>query len=197
MGGRSWSRSLLWAIGLGMGRLKQSLKTSCDVRVGSPLGLLTTRITHMTSHDTDDTTADVRTFQPLAGILAWVVPGLGHYVLGQRVRGIRIFAGMALLIFGGLFIGGVDTVDSKNDNLWFMAQACAGPVVLGVDVINQKYVKELPAADQIAWRSLGHVNSVGTLFIALAGLLNVVVILDAFYPARRDERYARREGDPA
>lgn len=179
-----------------MGRLKQSLKTSCDVRVGSPFGLLTTRITHMTSHDTD-TPADVRTFQPLAGILAWVVPGLGHYVLGQRVRGIRIFAGMALLIFGGLFIGGVDTVDSKNDSLWFMAQACAGPVVLGVDVINQKYVKELPAADQIAWRSLGHVNSAGTLFIALAGLLNVVVILDALYPARRDERYARREGDPA
>ena len=150
----------------------------------------------MTSHDTDPN-VDVRTFQPLAGILAWVVPGLGHYVIGQRVRGIRIFAGMALLILGGLFIGGVDAVDSKNDNLWFIAQACGGPLVLGIDVINQKYVKELADVDQIPWRSFGHVNSVGTLYIALAGLLNVVVILDAIYPARRDERYARRQGDPA
>ncbi|MDP6987198.1 MAG: hypothetical protein QGG74_04050 [Phycisphaerales bacterium] len=138
-----------------------------------------------------------RSLQPLAGILAWVVPGLGHYLLGQRIRSFRIFAGMGVLILGGLLIGGVDAVDSKNDNLWFLAQACAGPIVLGVDVINQQYVQNLPPDEQIPWRSLGHVNSVGTLYIGLAGLLNVVLLLDALYPSRRDERHARREGDPS
>lgn len=136
-----------------------------------------------------------RSLQPLAGILAWVVPGLGHFVLGQRIRGVRIFAGMCVLILGGLLIGGIDVVDSKNDHLWFLAQVCGGPIVLGIDVFNQQYVQSLAPDQQIPWRSLGHVNSVGTLYIALAGLLNVVVILDAIYPARRDEGHARRSGD--
>jgi len=136
-----------------------------------------------------------RSLQPLAGILAWVVPGLGHFMLGQRIRSIRILAGMCVLILGGLLIGGIDAVDSKNDGLWFIAQVCAGPIVLGIDVLNQQYVHNLSPEAQIPWRSLGHVNSLGTLYIALAGLMNVVVILDAVYPVRRDERHARRKGD--
>ncbi len=158
-----------------------------------PRGFHRLRTTRMTPPPADQ--SPNRSFQPLAGILAWVVPGLGHFMLGQRIRSFRIFAGMGVLILGGLLIGGVDVVDSKNDRLWFIAQACAGPIVLGVDVINQQYVQNLPADEQIPWRSLGHVNSVGTLYIGLAGLLNVVLILDAVYPARRDERHTRRAGD--
>ncbi len=139
--------------------------------------------------------APPRAFQPLAAILAWVAPGLGHWFLGYRIRSIRILAGMAVLILGGLLIGGVDVVDSKEDHLWFIAQVSCGPVVIAVDVINQRYVKSQPDTDAAAWRSLGHVNSVGTLYIGLAGMMNVVVILDALYPRTRGKRRNRRAED--
>jgi len=133
------------------------------------------------------------TIRPLDAVLAWVLPGLGHWLRGEHVRAYRVFAGMAVLILGGLLIGGVDVVDATNDRLWFIAQLGAGPIVLGLDAINQGIAQADPA--DVAWRSLGHVNSVGTLSIGLAGMLNVVVVLDALYP-RRHVR-ARRSGDDA
>ncbi len=137
-----------------------------------------------------------RSLQPLAAVLAWILPGLGHWVLGQRVRAIRIAVGMTVLILGGLLIGGVDSVDSENDRIWFIAQMAAGPVVLVIDAANQWGVKSLPEQDQRAWRSLGHVNSVGTLYLGLAGLMNAVVVLEALYP-RPERRRKRRAGDRA
>ncbi len=137
-----------------------------------------------------------RSLQPLAAVCAWIFPGLGHWVLGQRVRAVRIAAGMAVLILGGLLIGGVDVIDSEDDRLWFIAQMGAGPVVLAIDAANQWGVKSLPDAEQTAWRSLGHVNSVGTLYVGLAGLMNVVVVLEALYP-RPERRRQRRAGDRA
>jgi hypothetical protein len=139
--------------------------------------------------------ASTRAFQPLAAILAWVVPGLGHWYLGQRVRALRIASGIAVLILGGLLIGGVDVVDSKEDRLWFIAQMGGGPVVLAIDTLNLKYVKSQPESEAASWRALGHVNSVGTLSIGLAGMMNVVVILDALYPRARGGRRSRRAED--
>jgi hypothetical protein len=135
-----------------------------------------------------------RTLQPHAAVLAWVLPGLGHWVLGQRVRAARIAAGMAVLMLGGLLIGGVDSVDSENDRLWFIAQMGAGPLVLAIDAANQSGVKSLAVEEQRSWRSLGHVNSVGTLYLGLAGLMNAVVVLEALYP-RPERRRRRRSGD--
>ena len=52
---------------------------------------------------------------------------------------------------------------------------------MGADVVNQTYVKKLPAEQYMRAVSLGRVNEMGTLFIALAGLMNLIVILDALY----------------
>lgn len=128
--------------------------------------------------------------QPLHAGLAWLCPGLGHWVRGERIRALRIFSGMTLLVLGGLLIGGVDVVDATQDRLWFIAQMGLGPIVMGIEVLNQSLAQADPT--DLAWRSLGHVNSIGTLYIGLAGMLNVVVIMDAFYPrmhlrARRSE----------
>jgi len=138
---------------------------------------------------------ETTSFHPLAAILAWVLPGLGHIMIGQCVRARRVMIGMAVLILGGLLIGGVDAVDSKNDRLWFAAQAGAGPIVLVIDVVNQTFVGSRPISEAASWRSLGHVNSIGTLSIGLAGLINVVVILDALKPRSVTRRHRRRAED--
>lgn len=133
-------------------------------------------------------------FNPLPAVLAWIWPGLGHIALGERRRGGLIMFGVLFLFLGGVLIGGVDVVDRKQDRLWFLAQGCAGPMAWGVDWVNQGYLKRRPAAEQNRLTSIGRVNEMGTLFCALAGLMNLVVVLDVLHhrvqaPARRaDDR---------
>lgn len=152
-------------------------------------------------------------FSPSAAIFAWLWPGLGHISLGERKRGLLIMFGVLFLFFSGLLIGGLDCVDRKDDKLWFLAQSFCGPIAFAADLANQRLVQEVPdewtAGSEARQRfdqgdpallgelsriGLGRVNEMGTLFIALAGLMNLVVILDALYfmPASAGER---RGGD--
>ncbi len=107
--------------------------------------------------------------------------------------------GVLFLFLGGVLIGGIDVVDRKEDRLWFWAQALCGQIALAVDFTNQTFLKTWPpdgagrsderdskAIAQLGRKGLGRVNEMGTLFCALAGLMNLVVILDALYhPSRR------------
>ena len=133
--------------------------------------------------------ASDRDFSPAAALLAWVWPGLGHISSGEKRRGLLIMAGVLGLFLGGVLVGGVDSVDRREDHLWFLAQVCAGPIAITTDLVNQAYVKKMPPARLNKATGLGRVNEMGTLFTALAGLMNVVVILDALQ-GRLDDRRA-------
>ena len=135
---------------------------------------------------------DGPTFNPLAGVAAWVFPGLGHIIRGEKRRGRIIMFGMLLLIVCGLLVGGVDCVDRVRDRLWFLAQSVCGPIVLAADLVNQQYVQKLPEDERYAAIALNKPNEMGTLFIALAGLMNLVVIMDAIFTPRRDDFIDRR-----
>lgn len=229
----------------------------------------------MSSHHTPTT------FNPAAGLAALILPGAGHFLLGERSRALAIAAGVLGLFFGGLFIGGIDSVDSREDRLWFIGQALVGPVAFGVDYIHQHHFKgvgippEILLNKKISWRqfdqltrhtrsafpgevrevitlqipdapagqpatvsvpvlrrlspdefaragiptdvaagdsplttehlraldaqglgppnrkSLSKVNELGTLFSTIAGMLNLIVILDAFFPPVRAARGTR------
>jgi hypothetical protein len=155
-------------------------------------------------------------FQPLAGLLAIVLPGLGHWVLGERSRAVAIAVGVLSMFFGGILIGGIDVIDSREDTIWFVGEALVGPVAFGVDYAHQNHFKvidpntgkrrsaypdetrgpggkAIPAAAGQGppnIKSLGRMNELGTLFATLAGMLNLIAILDAAF-------HARRETDPA
>ena len=138
------------------------------------------------------TTLNVR-----AALLAWILPGLGHASLGDRRRGLFVGGGVLGLFLAGLLVGGLDVVDRREDHLWFLAQAGAGPVAWVADFANANLVAsgrfgellEAPHPDPMAPRgtmvrvsslkSLAHPNEMGTLFAAMAGLMNVVAVLDA------------------
>ena len=101
-----------------------------------------------------------------------------------------------MLIVIGVLLGGVDVVDMKQDQLWFIAQAGNGPVAFILDYFNQSLLKTTSAETQARLTSLGHLNAIGTLYIALAGLMNIVVVLDVFAgPDRRNDGPARRSSD--
>ena len=62
----------------------------------------------------------------LATVLAWLVPGAGHFYLGRRVRGVIIFVVIGATFWGGMAVGGVLTMDYYNNRGWFIAQMCTG-----------------------------------------------------------------------
>ncbi len=147
-------------------------------------------------------------FTPSAAILAWLWPGLGHIHLGDRKRGFLVMFGVLFLFLSGVLIGGLDVVDRKDDRLWFLAQVLCGPVAIVADYANQSVLKPMPGGwvdryeegdPQVARRlhrkSLGHVNEMGTLYCALAGLMNLVVILDALQPAQRRPEHRHRSAE--
>ncbi|MBC8523068.1 hypothetical protein H8D29_03990 [PVC group bacterium] len=117
----------------------------------------------------------------LAAILGWIWPGLGHRSLGHRRRGRYLCFGVLFLVFVGLLVGGLDAVDHKNDGLWFIAQVFCGPIVIAFDLATQLIIAPAPIERRATMVGLSHVNEIGTLFIAMAGLMNFVVILDALH----------------
>ena len=124
-------------------------------------------------------------------------------LLGQRRRGARIMIALLGLVFAGLLIGGLDAVDSQRDEYWYMAQFGAGPIVIVADMLNQQLIRSLPESEQYASIGLGHINAIGTLYVALAGLMNIVAVLDVFrdrtgeQPKRRADDRTAKVGEPA
>lgn len=109
--------------------------------------------------------------------LAWVWPGLGHLYIGQRTKGLVILIALTLLYLLGLLIGGIDVVDAGEDALWFAGQLFMGPVTL---VVN--FLRGSAEANPVFVKSIGRVNEIGTLYCAMAGLLNLLAIIDVAVP---------------
>lgn len=126
-------------------------------------------------------------FNPGAGLLAIVLPGLGHCATGQWKRGSLIFLGVMGLFMGGMLIGGIDVIDRTHDKWWFVLQAGVGPTAFVTDSIHDKWFRGDPAR-----QSIGHVNEIGSLYAGMAGLINLIAIIDAAWPTVRP---VRRRGD--
>jgi len=131
-----------------------------------------------------------RTFAPASGVAAVLLPGLGHAVRGEVKRGALIFSGVMGLFLGGILIGGIDVIDRANDFWWFVLQSGVGPVAFAIEALHQARFAGDPTT-----QSLGKVNEVGSLYSALAGLVNLIAIIDAFWPDARRWRASGRAGD--
>jgi hypothetical protein len=152
---------------------------------------------------------------------------------GQVQRGMLIALGVLGLFFGGIFIGGIDVVDSEEDQVWFFGEALVGPIAFGVNAAHQNLFKAydpsvLGVATQAELnravrrsaypdemrvlraitiqgrsvtipvfqpaapgkgppnkKSISKVNELGTLFATIAGMMNVIALIDAAFPSPR------------
>lgn len=159
-------------------------------------------MTHHSMHQADD-----ERFNPVAGVLACLLPGLGHWYLGEAKRGVLIAVGVLWIFFGGVLIGGIDSVDRVEDKWWFVGQAGIGPIAFAVDLVHQTQFKVIdddgvpvtppPGPEARATKSIGHANEIGSLFGAIAGMLNVMCVIDALWRPRPDRRAAAAKGATA
>lgn len=110
------------------------------------------------------------------GILAWLVPGLGHWLLGMRQRGIAMFLAIVLTFIFGVALGSVHQVDPdrpETHSFWYVLQLLTGlPAIIATFVQNV-----LGEAADISIYGRG--VDLGELYTRVAGLLNLMCLLDA------------------
>jgi uncharacterized protein DUF6677 len=135
----------------------------------------------------------------VGAIAAWLVPGAGHLMLGQKGRAAILFAAIGLLWLGGLFVGGPTVFDRKGHPIWFIGQMLIAPSILveGYHRSLQGPAGEPPRPDDTAGLyqpSYGHVHEQGVLYTSLAGMLNLLAMMDVLYRDPADPRHRGHRG---
>ena len=152
---------------------------------------------------------------PLAALLAWLVPGLGHWYQGRRGKAILYFVcimGTFLFGFGmGSFRNVYFRMDDEEWRLPYFAQVGAGAIALPALITDPGVRSWLPGPlarfeaaptkevdnalnanlasdlDELH-RDRGKLMDMALIYTMIAGLLNFLVIFDAFAgPAAWDE----------
>ena len=144
-----------------------------------------------------------------AACAAWLIPGMGHFLLGERKRGIVLAGAIGLLWFAGLLIGGVGVVDVRDNRIAFAGQMIVAPSI-AVQMLNSYVLPSPPpmsATQNIESRvtgqspaygmSFNRVFEHGSLYTALAGMLNLLAIIDVLYRDPSRPRDARPQPTPS
>ncbi|HEV8608093.1 MAG TPA: DUF6677 family protein [Tepidisphaeraceae bacterium] len=125
---------------------------------------------------------------PIVALATWVVPGSGYWLIGQRARALTVGITILSLFVLGLVIGGTKVVDlppgvlsspvnAVSQKPWFVGQILAGPITLLTASVGRS---------EDYFPSHSRVNEIGTLYTAVAGMLNLLAIIDAAYRAGHD-----------
>jgi len=108
--------------------------------------------------------------------LAWAVPGLGHLLLGRRNQGVVFLVALPVMFFIGLYLQGRIFPFQASDILVMLAALAD----LGIGLV---YFLAAPfgyGAGRVTAVTYEYANA----FLIVAGLLNLLVILDAYDVAR-------------
>jgi hypothetical protein len=141
----------------------------------------------------------------LVALAAWAVPGLGYGLIGDWARGLTVGITVILMFVGGLLIGGVRALepplDAKGEypsfdpgrlksevreKPWYVAQVLTGPLGIGSSYVSA-WAGRPPTADGRPPGDLSHarVNEIGVLYTAVAGMLNLLAMIDSAHRAGR------------
>ena len=127
---------------------------------------------------------------PVAALVfGWIFPGAGHAYAGQRGKAVLFGVLITGLLVAGFAMGrGTNLLPNE---WWFAPQLGAGGPAALLTPLSQYLAIRRP----VDWAS--PVREIGTLYTAVAGLLNLLVMMDAYvllaYPGEKRERELARE----
>jgi hypothetical protein len=111
----------------------------------------------------------------VVGLLSWLVPGAGHFVLKERKRSIIIFVTVVLTFCIGIYIGSIGVINLYGTTPWY---------VVGAQIMNSPMVLVLGRLSAGgAYTVHGWPNEIGQIYTSTAGLLNLLCIVNAVYLA--------------
>ncbi len=107
----------------------------------------------------------------LVGLLSWLLPGAGYFVLKEKKRAIIIFATISLTLCAGLYIGSIGVIDLVGPAPLYVkaAQVMNPPIVL---VLSHHTAGG-------GYPVYGWPNEIGQIYTMVSGLLNLLCIVNA------------------
>ena len=110
-------------------------------------------------------------FLLIVGLLGWFVPGGGHLAIKENKHAIIIFTTIALTFAVGLYIGSIGVINPVGAKPWYVAQLMNSPAVAVIGQITR--TGDYPV--------YGRPNEIGQIYTSIAGLLNLLCIVNAVY----------------
>ena len=121
----------------------------------------------------------------LAGVFAWLFPGAGHFLIGERKRGAIIAVCIVSLFAAGLYIGSIGVIDPIHETLYYYTQVFASPVVFLIDHANRSIAAETASGRIMVF---GRPSEIGQIYTSVAGMLNLLCIFSAILMADAQQR---------
>jgi hypothetical protein len=122
-------------------------------------------------------------FLVIVGLISWIIPGAGHFIIKERKRAAVIFVTITGIFLTGLHIGSVGIIDSQGGRAWYIAQVMTSPLVFIPAGITKRSKNSDDPLERHKYDVFGHPESIGQIYTSIAGLLNLLCILSAVYMA--------------
>jgi hypothetical protein len=134
---------------------------------------------------------------PLVALAGWLIPGAGYWLIGQRIRAITVGVTILVLFTLGILIAGMRVVQAPDmsgpgstlqrvlQRPWFIGQVLSGPVGLISAYISEQ-LSQSPTYRAVEAKA--RLAEIGTLYTAVAGMLNLLTIIDASHRASSEAR---------
>ena len=116
------------------------------------------------------------------GLLGWLIPGGGHWLLGMKDRAFVIFFAVTSTLILGLAMGSIEVIDPQHSKAWFFAQILAGLPTIIVTFIQNNAVGVLVQVSDNAIYGRG--VDLAQVYTGVAGLLNLLCVVDALFRAQ-------------
>ena len=107
------------------------------------------------------------------GLLGWLIPGAGHLMIKEHKRALIIFVTIILTFCAGLYIGSIGVINPVGAKPWYVAQIMNSPTVAALGHLAK-------TGDYYVF---GKPNEIGQIYTSIAGLLNLLCIVNAVYLA--------------
>ena len=112
-------------------------------------------------------------FLLIVGLCAWVVPGGGYFLLKENKRATIVLITVVLAFLVGIYVGSIGIIDPVGAKLWYVAQIMASPAVAALGYL----------AASGGYPVYGKPNEIGQIYTSVAGLLNLLCIVNSVYLA--------------
>ncbi len=124
-------------------------------------------------------------FLLFVGLLAWLLPGGGYYVLGDKRRALVVFITILLTFLVGIYIGSIGIIDPIGAKAWYVAQIMNSPavVLIGNHVATMYQEAQMHQDPARAYLVFSKPSEIGQIYTSIAGLLNLLCIVNAVYIA--------------
>jgi len=78
----------------------------------------------------------------IVAILAWIIPGAGHFFIKERKRAVIIFVTITATFTTGLYIGSIAVIDPVGAWPWYIGQMITTPGVAVIAKVSQNETRK-------------------------------------------------------